>query len=324
MKKNHCLRKFKSTIHRPLMLGTVLICTAGLIGCSKLASLSASPDQKQGVQNESAQSNDSEDSSDASEIPVADTEKSENEGNAKNPGASKKAGSVMEDGNLAALLGTSAKEVEQILGKYDGDLDSAINVGVLVNYPGLNIQVWNDTSEIYSVTLLDAENADWNIFDIRPGDSMDEAINHITSLGAEKEPIGGYEASEKYRVPYQDEKVHVELSNGGSGDQVDTVMVFFDVNDMMGIDVADEPGMGGMDGMDMFDSNDPHIAELQEKYPDALVSKDAVTEQIQYQDEWLEASVYIVDELVEGIHHFAFTPDGKLYQMEDGEWKPEN
>ena len=229
----------------------------------------------------------------------------------------------MEDGNLADLLGIFIKDIESMLGKYDGNLDAAAKVGILTDYPGLTIEGWDGASEIYSVTLLDAENPEWNIFDIRPGDSMDEAISHITSLGAVKEPSASmYDSSEIYRVPYQEEKVHVELSDGDSGNQVDAIKVFFDANDMLGIDGSDEPGM---EGMEMFDAaNNPHIAQLQEKYPNALVSLDAVTKQIQYQEEWLEAEVYFVDDMANGMYSFAYTTDGKLYQMIDGEWKPEN
>lgn len=323
MKKKQYAKNPKSTIHRIFILGTTLIFAAGLVGCSKLASLTTSPEQKQDIQNEAVQDSNSQDSPDTSEKPAADAEKSAKEENAKNPDASEKGSAAMEDGNLAALLGTSLKNVEQLLGKYDGNLDAAAKVGILTDYPGLTIEGWNDAGEIYSVTLLDAENPEWNIFDIRPGDSMDEAVSHITSLGAVKEPSGSmYDSYELYSVPYQEEKVHVELSDGDSGNQVDAIKVFFDANDMLGIDASDEPEI---DGIEMFDAaSNPHIAELQEKYPNALVSMDAVTKQIQYQEEWLEAEVYFVDDMANGMLTFAYTTDGKLYQMIDGEWKPEN
>lgn len=323
MNKKKYVKNPKNTIHRIFILGTALIFTTGLVGCSKLASLTASPEQKQDIQNEAVQDSNSKDSSDTSEKPAADTEKSGKEEKAENPDASEKGATAIEDGNLAALLGTSLKNVEQFLGKYDGNLDAAAKVGILTDYPGLTIEGWNDSGEIYSVTLLDAENPEWNIFDIRPGDNMDEAISHITSLGAVKEPSASmYDSSEIYSVPYQEEKVHVELSDGDSGNQVDAIKVFFDANDMLGIDVSDEPEI---DGIEMFDAaSNPHIAELQEKYPNALVSLDAVTKQIQYQEEWLEAEVYFVDDMANGMLNFAYTTDGKLYQMIDGEWKPEN
>lgn len=322
IKKKKYAKNPKNTIHRIFILGTALIFTTGLVGCSKLASLTASPEQKQDIQNEAVQDSNSKDSSDTSEKSATDTEKSGKEEKAENPDTSEKA-TAMEDGNLVLLLRMSLKDVEQFLGKYDGNLDAAAKVGILTDYPGLTIEGWDGASEIYSVTLLDAENPEWNIFDIRPGDSMDEAISHITSLGAVKEPSASmYDSSEIYRVPYQEEKVHVELSDGDSGNQVDAIKVFFDANDMLGIDGSDEPGM---EGMEMFDAaNNPHIAQLQEKYPNALVSLDAVTKQIQYQEEWLEAEVYFVDDMANGMYSFAYTTDGKLYQMIDGEWKPEN
>lgn len=321
MNKKKYAKNPKNTIHRALILGTALIFTTGLVGCSKLASLTASPEQKQDVQNEAVQDSNSKDSSDTSEKPAADTEKAAKEEKAENPDTSEKA-TAMEDGNLAALLGTSLNDVEQFLGKYDGNLDAAAKVGILTDYPGLTIEGWDGAGEIYSLTLLDTENPEWNIFDIRPGDNMDEAISHITSLGAVKEPGTMYDSSEIYSVPYQEEKVHVELSDGDSGNQVDAIKVFFDANDMLGIDASDEPEI---EGMEMFDAaSNPHIAELQEKYPNALVSMDAATKQIQYQEEWLEAEVYFVDDMANGMYSFAYTTDGKLYQMIDGEWKPEN
>lgn len=325
MKKNHCKTNFKGTIKHLFMLGTVLMFTAGVMGCSKLAPSSASAEQKQDMQGDTGQN----DKADSSKLSSNVSENLENAGepgkdeHAENPGTSKKGGSAMEDGNLADLLGIFIKDIESMLGKYDGNLDAAAKVGILTDYPGLTIESWNGAGEIYSVTLLDAENPKWNIFDIRPGDRMDEAINHITSLGAAKEPTGGmYDASEIYKLTYQEQTIHVGLSNGGSGEHVDTISVYFDANTMLGIEVSDEPEI---DGMEMFDAaSNPHIAELQEKYPNALVSLDAVTKQIQFQEEWLEAEVYFVDDMANGMYSFAYTMDGKLYQMIDGEWKPEN
>lgn len=246
MKKNHCKTNFNGTIKRLFMLGTVLMFTAGLMGCSKFAPSSASAVQKQDIQEDTGQK----DKADSSKLSSNVSENLENAGEpgkdepTENPGTSKKEGTAMEDGNLADLLGTSIKDIERMLGKYDGNLDAAANLGILTDYPGLSIQGWNGTDEIYSVTLLDTENADWNIFTIRPGDSMDDARNHIISLGAAKEPTGGmYDASEIYKLTYQEQTIHVGLSNGGSGEQVDTISVYFDANTMLGIEVSDDLGM---------------------------------------------------------------------------------
>ena len=67
IKKKKYAKNPKNTIHRIFILGTALIFTTGLVGCSKLASLTASPEQKQDIQNEAVQDSNSKDSSDTSE-----------------------------------------------------------------------------------------------------------------------------------------------------------------------------------------------------------------------------------------------------------------
>lgn len=86
------------------------------------------------------------------------------------------------------------------------------------------------------------EREPWNIFGIRPGDSMDEARSQLTSLGAKKELTGNMYTSDNYRLTWNEQNVHVGLSDGGSGDQVDAVTVFLDANDMLGLDMAGTEG----------------------------------------------------------------------------------
>lgn len=343
MKKRNQNAGFPARGYKQTVLAAALMLALALSGCSQSAPASDSNGKENHVQNDSVQAdssipNDGSAQNDkfaqnsgsgqgdgftqdtiASSAPSNAQEAEGKSGTEKSPDAGADT-AAMEDGNLAVLLRKNAKEAEQILGEYDGDLDRAKNMGILM-YPGLSIQVWNDTGEIDSVTLLDTEREAWNIFGIRPGDSMDEARSQLTSLGAKKELTGNMYASDNYRLTWNEQNVHVGLSDGGSGDQVDAVTVFLDANDMLGLDMAGTEGMGGMD---FPEGGDTHMAELQEKYPDALVSIDDSMTKISYEDEWLDASVYWVMDLGKGEDIcFAFTPDGKIYRMDNGEWKPE-
>lgn len=367
MKKRNQNGGFPAREYKQTVLAAALMLTLALSGCSQSAPASDANGKGKPVQSDSMQAGssipnggsaqngdfvqnsgsgqsdgftqgamDSPGSSNAQE--AEERSGTEKEENGQKSSDAKADTAAMEDGNLAVLLRKTAEEAEQILGEYDGDLDRAKNVGILM-YPGLDIQVWNGTGEIDSVTLLDTEQEAWNIFGIRPGDSMDEARSQLTSLGAKKEQTGSMYASDNYRLTWHEQNMHVELSDGGSGDQVDAVKVFLDANDMLGIDVSGEFGMDsgmseelgldmagaeGMGGMDFPEGEDPHMAELQEKYPDALVSIDGFTKKISYEDEWLDASVYLVMDLGKGEDiSFAFTPDGNMYRMDEGEWKPE-